>query len=472
MDERIWQRRRFLGAGLGVVAGAAGLAGATGCDSGTSGTPAPLRGVPEREPLWRTTLSGIITCTEGQRERIFVGCPGTGVMLLDRATGQRLRQAPAFGYLLAAAPGSVYSVGSASRSGQVGVRSVDTTTLAERWAVELPGTENAYDVVAVADADTVYVKIPTSESPYPVDPLDEDRPFPAPLFAVDAFDGRIRWTARTMGPLSTAATGGLVCFIDDSRTLAAVDRSTGERRWTAPLFAPGANPPSQSLRRHAFRAVGGTVYVAGPGDGLLRALDGATGRLNWTLTVPPTAPLFAGDPAATRPPNRSTGARPTGALPTEYSAPTVVGDTVYLSVGYALHAVNASTGTARWSAPTTGPHVARPVVAGDSVATTVGYYWAYGDDGGVDQDGDVYAFDAATGRPRWTFHVGTVDTELFAVPGGIAVSWAGGWCVLDAVTGRPLWRVPTFEEKSRLSTTISGGFAYLHGDHDIAAVPL
>ena len=70
----------------------------------------------------------------------------------------------------------------------------------------------------------------------------------------------------------------------------------------------------------------------------------------------------------------------------------MAGGTVYVGSGDSkVYALDAATGRPRWTYTTGGPVFAGPAVAGGTV-----YVGSY-------EDRKVYALDAATGRPRWTY---------------------------------------------------------------------
>jgi outer membrane protein assembly factor BamB len=91
-------------------------------------------------------------------------------------------------------------------------------------------------------------------------------------------------------------------------------------------------------------------------------------------------------------------------------------------------AFDAATGKIRWSR-TIGPTESSPLVADGSVYAG-------------DWRGNVYAFDAATGRTRWTFATGGKVKGAVAVDSGRVYvgSYDGHVYALDAATGRELWR--------------------------------
>jgi eukaryotic-like serine/threonine-protein kinase len=193
------------------------------------------------------------------------------------------------------------------------------------------------------------------------------------------------------------------------RTLAGVKWSyqTGERIVSSPVWSAG------------------TIYFGGD-DGLVHALDAASGRQRWA-------------------------ARTGGPVP---SAPAVHDGRVYVvSYDGRLHALDAATGAPLWKFATEGERrfearglhgsqprtqtladpydvfLSSPVVAKGLVVFGSG-------------DGHVYAVDAASGALRWKFRTGDVVHASPAMADGTVFigSWDGRFYALDLATGAERWR--------------------------------
>ena len=106
-------------------------------------------------------------------------------------------------------------------------------------------------------------------------------------------------------------------------------------------------------------------------------------------------------------------------------------------------AFDALSGKIRWSR-TIGPTESSPLVAGGTVY--VG-----------DWSGKVYALDAATGRTRWTFATGGKVKGAVAIDSGRVYvgSYDGHVYALDAATGRELWRASSQERLGSAGTFYS-----------------
>lgn len=92
------------------------------------------------------------------------------------------------------------------------------------------------------------------------------------LRAVRPESGDIRWTARVpFFPWGTAATGSVLC-VAVSNELRALDAENGRPRWTASATGMSVN-------------AGAGLVVAG-GDGVLTGVDADSGRVRWTYEMP------------------------------------------------------------------------------------------------------------------------------------------------------------------------------------------
>lgn len=181
-------------------------------------------------------------------------------------------------------------------------------------------------------------------------------------YALDATTGSPRWSRRVGSTASPAVTDGTM-YVGGSDAVHALDAGSGEPRWEHPddRFFFSRNTPA---------VAGGIVYVAGYGreEGVLLALDAATGSVHW---------------------RRRTRR---GMLPT---SPAVARGLLYVAgrgprwAGAFLVALDAATGKVHWRRRLNSPITltCAPVVAGGVVYA-----------GGT--AGHLYAFDAATGAPR------------------------------------------------------------------------
>lgn len=183
------------------------------------------------------------------------------------------------------------------------------------------------------------------------------------------------------------------------------------RLWSIPI---GQRPGSPSTGN-------GLVYF-GANDGVMRAVDPATGATAWSTSWHGFS----------------------------YSAPLVLGPTVYVrQASVFLLAFNALTGRVRWQSPQGG--------GGTPAAPTSAFGLLF--DGST--DGNLYAASPSTGAIVWTFPTGG---PIFSAPAiGDGVLYVGSddhnFYAIDARTGAKLWSVPGgFGSTS--SASLAGGVIY------------
>ncbi len=208
-------------------------------------------------------------------------------------------------------------------------------------------------------------------------------------------DGSVRWTADVPGIWSqppAVSTAGVLVSAGDR--VVALDRTTGERRWAAPVTGR-AGPVAW------VRSGDETLALVGSWAGELTALDSDDGSRRWTIeqpgairAVPATAPGTV--VAAWHGADRST-----------------------------LAAVDPRDGTLRWEQPL-GEAASAPILIGDVVVVGGGggAIRAFSLDGGV----EVWAASGA----------GPFTPDLGAAPAGsdvVVVDAEGRLHVLDAATG-------------------------------------
>jgi outer membrane protein assembly factor BamB len=177
--------------------------------------------------------------------------------------------------------------------------------------------------------------------------------------------------------------------------------------------------------------VGDTVYV-GSLDHNLYAVDRATGAQKWK---------FVTESKVT-------------------SSPAVAGDVVYFgSMDGNFYAVDAATGKLKWKFKTggerryTATHLHGALPALEAMPDPFDFYSSSpAVSGGTvyfgSGDGNVYALDAATGDPKWSFKTGDVVHSSPAVANGVV--YIGGWdtffYAIDAATGKEKWRLKTGDD--------------------------
>jgi outer membrane protein assembly factor BamB len=229
----------------------------------------------------------------------------------------------------------------------------------------------------------------------------------------------LQWRFMTEGDVigSPAVSGDVVYVGSGDGVMYALDRATGAVRWKRDMGSPIASSPAVGTRRVFF----------GTRDGRFHALDAATGDVRWRVT---TGPTYAW------PWGHESGDAYT-------SSPVHVDGTVIFGAGDGnVYAVDARTARQRWRAPTEGRVRSSPAVADGRVY--VG-----------SADGRVYAFDLATGALRWRYETEGVklDSRDFgydrrtvqsspAVSGGTVFIGArdGFLYAIDAASGQLKWR--------------------------------
>ena len=200
---------------------------------------------------------------------------------------------------------------------------------------------------------------------------------------------------------------------------------------TGAMAGPG--PQGQPIELWRFNAQGpasrspaiaaGVAYLQS-GDGVVYALDAATGVVRWRVD------LGAGE-----------------------STPAVVGDTLYVNDGVgALVAFDIATGAERWRFADEIAAGATPIVV-DGVLFT------------AREDGTLFALDAATGDIQWQYDSGTGIGRSPAIADGLIYLGTddGAVRVVDIVTGVEQWRFESGEADEPARTpTVANSVVYVN----------
>jgi len=295
------------------------------------------------------------------------------------------------------------------------------------------------------------------------DPTDPPGPGGDPVIAWQKADQRGGWN-RPYADASIA-----VFTVLREPVAVALDAKTGAPRWEARLPVPGG-------------ALGGGIPPEGSATGVddlilvpagdLFALDRSTGQIRWTFTKADDFPgsgkvlvhggrvftvgrrLYALDPSGGQPLwQRDLGdraANPIGAGDTLFvTSSDLVPGTNVLGNGH-LHSLLAATGTELWRAelavpaPGRGGPFREPAVTDSLVLIAT-------------VDGRVVAFDRFTGAHRWTHSTGDERDGGVAVLGNVAITTGpnGYVLALDRRSGATVWSVPFFPQSGAVVNPVT-----------------
>ncbi|QPV64053.1 PQQ-binding-like beta-propeller repeat protein [Halosimplex litoreum] len=247
------------------------------------------------------------------------------------------------------------------------------------------------------------------------------------------------------------AVGDTVVVGARDESLTAYDAETGEQRWRVDLGGVPGTPVVAGDRVYVGTDAGrlAAVHPDRAGRCASRSLVSAAARLTKGGRPIPVAPAVDGETAYLLVDGRaenvysertaelvaldlSSGGerwRYTAETADPLAAPTVADGVVYVSLGGAVHAVDASEGTREWRFATGFDRPSRPAVGDGSVYVSAK---------------NVYALDAATGAERWRYVNTYADRGTDRVPRQDASVVAGdrvyvGLGALDAETGERVW---------------------------------
>jgi len=245
---------------------------------------------------------------------------------------------------------------------------------------------------------------------------------PAVVFVVllpfaGASGGRAQDAATpAASPASGATASGWTNWKGDAgRTGVADAGPTGQpvQLWRVQAGGPCNHPP----------AIVAEVVYAPCDDGVLYALDAATGTERWRF------------------------------IGTALGEVTAVGDLVYVNDADVLRALDAATGQERWQVA---------VVGGTSAVV---------DDGLLvigTGDGYLLGLDAATATERWRYQLSTTGAAHNPVLGD-GIAYAGGddpgFFAVDAASGQLLWKGDTGNDRTA-TAVVAEGIAYIGGSPD------
>jgi outer membrane protein assembly factor BamB len=221
---------------------------------------------------------------------------------------------------------------------------------------------------------------------------------PATFVALDAQTGQNLWSAPLGLTYTTPAlANGVVYMTSKDGWVYALQIAGGAASWKVARGSLDDGYPT---------VANGVVYITSDSGSVL-ALDAATGKQRWSYQAP-------------------------NANDHVYSAPAVGAGLVYVASGgpdNGLVALDAASGARRWSASTQGDAAnGQPVVANGAVYLT-------------DSSGEVYAFDATSGKSLWKVAASTAFQAGPAVADGhVFVGGEDGVLhALDATSGQSIW---------------------------------
>jgi outer membrane protein assembly factor BamB len=281
----------------------------------------------------------------------------------------------------------------------------------------------------------------------------------AGLFAVDTASGTLKWRfspARISGSVSTppAVAGGLVLApfgAANPGAVVAVSLASGKEVWRGPDPAAAA----------AVVTHDGLAYVLAK-DGLLHALDAATGRPVWQLAFARKSTSCISWPV-----------QRDGVLYLTATLDPLPGDPASRASSH-LFAVDARTGQERWRYPTAptreapaGVCLNQPLLSGDTV-------YGIGDN-------SLHAVDRASGQPRFApvpvrrvveGRERGIDVRGLVDAGDVLVGVNKHYLIaFDKASGRTAWDVPGQYNMSSPATAVAGRVLYVQGHPGAAQAP-
>jgi outer membrane protein assembly factor BamB len=246
----------------------------------------------------------------------------------------------------------------------------------------------------------------------------------------------LEWRLETGGKVrsSPLVAGDLVLVGSEDGLLYAVDRATGRVMWTYRTGGPVTSSPASAE---------GVAYLVG-GAGHLHALRLDSGILLWTFEIGP--PL-------------SYEQRPGEPRNWDFylGSPVVHGGTVLFGgADGTVYALDAVRGTLRWKRAIGGPVRSTPAIGGDTVY--VG-----------SMEGELHALRLDTGEPRWVFDTegnpyfprGEVQSSPAVADGLVFFGARDGFLyAIDAATGAERWRSDHKGSWVITSPAVSGGLVF------------
>ena len=277
--------------------------------------------------------------------------------------------------------------------------------------------------------------------------------------STDTVSGNARWSTLT-------AIDGVVYVGPAHNQVYAIDTTTRQKKWTFPTRNATSHIGGNWLQPSPTVA-NGVVYF-GSGDKTVYALDAKTGTQKWTFPV--------GDEVD--------------------SSPTVTNGVLYVGcIDRNIYAIDTNTGQKKWTFTTNGevhlsPTVANGVVyvsSNDSSVSAIDAQsgkkiWVFspGSSGqsfvssppmvvngvvyiGSPGDNKIYAINAKTGQPKWSFFMGWngfISTPMVANGVLYVASIDGKIYAIEAETGQKKWAFPA-NGGVYAALTVANGAAYV-----------
>lgn len=250
------------------------------------------------------------------------------------------------------------------------------------------------------------------------------------LYALDANAGILKWSSTPTNTVdfftySPAVAAGKVYIGTTGGIFYALDANNGALKWS---YNTVPDPSSIGDIVSSPAVSNGIVYFTGgnASNTKLFALDATNGTLKWSCTVADTTGGSAGSPA-------------------------IANDIVYFVTGQRVYAVNASTGTVKWTYSQYGQSfMSSPAIAnGILYVSTMDYQFG----------GRVLALDANTGSLKWQYHSGAWYLTPAVANGTVYVPSNYGLDALDANTGAYKWNSYAYANAGA-APSVSNGLVY------------
>lgn len=288
------------------------------------------------------------------------------------------------------------------------------------------------------------------------------------VHALDTGNGRRQFKTRDVA-WAMAVDGGSI-LASDGPSLYALDASTGSERWRL----------QSDAWVYSLKADRGTV-VTGTRGGGVQAWEASTGERLWEITGAQTdfetaeagpalhdGTVYLWQDARLRAVDARTGTErwsyPVGDAASCGGVPVRVTPApdgyVYVAAGTRVLAVDIVSGHVRWRFESPAVFLSAPAFAPGPAVTGGGVYLA-------DYLGTVYALDASNGKDRW--RIATEPRQsiepVLVMAGNVHVGSGSALYTLDAVTGTPKWRFAAGGEVVGAPVVADGRVHFGSADH-------